>query len=163
MPFPLGRILQQDGAHTLRFERQLPHSVDRVWAALTEPAFLAKWIAGATVDLRPGGDFILNYTHSPKVMQGKITRIRDYTLLEYTWGEDVGPRSLVTWELFPQGPNGCLLILTHARLEEDVPGFGAGWHTHIDLMAEVLNGTRDEFSWEEQWWKSKLADYGTGS
>lgn len=163
MASPSGCIFRGDDGYTLRFERHLPHSVKQVWSALTEPEYLAKWIADATVELRPGGDFILDYAHSPKVMEGKITRLREYALLEYTWSGDVGPQSLVTWELLPQGPEACLLVLTHSKLAEDVQGFGAGWHTHIDLMAEVLDGTRKEFEWDEQWWKSKLPDYGTGS
>ncbi|HTJ13420.1 MAG TPA: SRPBCC family protein [Dinghuibacter sp.] len=163
MAFLPGSILRQGDAYTLRFERHLPHPVKRVWTALTEPEYLAKWMAPATVDLQPGGVFILDFAHDPKVMEGKITRVREYALLEYTWGGDVGPRSLVTWELLPQGPEACLLVLTHSKLTEDVQGFGAGWHTHIDLMAEVLDGTRDEFTWDDDWWRSKLPDYGTGS
>ncbi|TDW99972.1 SRPBCC family protein [Dinghuibacter silviterrae] len=161
MAFPLGQVLQRDGHYTLRFERQLEHPVSRVWDALTQPAYLAKWIAEARVDLQPGGEFILDYTHSPKVMRGTITRLKEYALLEYTWDE--GPdqeASLVCWELLPQGPNACLLVLTHSRLTRQVPGLGAGWHTHIDLMAEVLDGSRLDFSWNDEWWKSKLPDYG---
>lgn len=163
MAFPLGSVLQQDGVYTLRFERHLEHPVSKVWDALTQPACLAKWFAKATVDLRTGGDFILDFTHSPDVMRGKITRLREYAILEYTWSELQGEESLVCWELCPQGPDACLLILTHSRLTRQVPDFGAGWHTHIDLMVEVLDGSREAFSWDDEWWRSRLPDYGTGS
>jgi uncharacterized protein YndB with AHSA1/START domain len=161
MAFPLGQVLQRDGHYTLRFERHLEHPVSRVWEALTQPEYLSKWIAEARVDLRPGGEFILDYTHSPEVMRGQITRLREYALLEYTWLE--GPdqeASLVCWELCPQGPNACLLVLTHEKLTRQVPDFGAGWHTHIDLLVEVLNGRRNAFTWSDEWWKSRLPDYG---
>lgn len=161
MSFPLGCILHRDGVYTLRFERHLPHPVSKVWDALTQPAYLAKWLAEATVDLQPGGVFILDFTHSPDVMRGQITRVREYALLEYTWSEaPVQEDSLVCWELLPQGPNACLLVLTHTQLKRQVPDYGAGWHTHIDLLAEVLDGIRTEFSWDDAWWKSKLPDYG---
>jgi uncharacterized protein YndB with AHSA1/START domain len=163
MTFPLGRILHEDGQYTIRFERHLGHPVSRVWDALTQPDQIAKWFAIATVELHPGGDYILDFTHAPQVMRGKITRLREYALLEYTWDEGSQETSLVSWELVPQGPEACLLILTHSGLTKQVPDFGAGWHTHIDLMAEVLEGSRDTFTWEDEWWRAKLPDYGTGS
>ena len=163
MEFPSGQIREEDGSYTLRFERQLPFPLPRVWDALTQPAYLAKWIAEATVDLSVGGVFILDFVHDPSVMRGSITRLREYSLLEYTWNEGGNPPSTVCWELFPQGPDACLLVLTHSGLRRDVPSLGAGWHTHIDLMVQVLSGERRDFSWEDEWWRSKVPLYGTGS
>ena len=162
MTFPLGRILQENGQYTLRFERHLGHPVSTVWDALTQPDLLIKWLAEATsVDLRPGGDFCLAFTHYPSVTQGKITRIEEYALLEYTWHEGQESDSLLTWELLPQGPDACLLILTHARIVKAAPDFGAGWHTHLDLLVEVLQGHRESFSFTEAegWWKERLPLY----
>jgi len=155
-----GLITQDGPQYAIRFERHLDHPASMVWDALTQPVNLAKWLARTTVDLRPGGDFILEFTNSPSVSKGKITRLREYALLEYSWHEGQQSSSLVTWELVPQGPAACLLILTHTRLTQDIPDFGAGWHTHLDLLTEVLEGNRDTFSWDDAWWRAKLPLYG---
>ena len=36
-----GTLETVDGRPALRFERRLPHSVERVWRAISEPAVLA--------------------------------------------------------------------------------------------------------------------------
>src|SRR5688572_29308652 len=41
-----------DGRPALRFERRLPHSVDRVWRAVSDPAEMKQWFV-ATVDWTP--------------------------------------------------------------------------------------------------------------
>ena len=46
-----------DGKPAVRFERRYPHSVDRVWQAVTEPEELGHWFPSAVeVDLREGGE-----------------------------------------------------------------------------------------------------------
>ena len=56
-----GTVEQIDGRYVLRYERHLPHSMDRVWAALTEQqtqgaAFSQRRQRGPAVDNR--GDHI---------------------------------------------------------------------------------------------------------
>jgi uncharacterized protein YndB with AHSA1/START domain len=160
-----GLITQDGRQYTIRFERLLDHPASRVWDALTQPALLVKWLASAEVELRPEGNFTLTFNHYPSSTKGKVTRIREYGLLEYTWHEGQEQDSLLTWELFPQGPDACLLVLTHTRIFQNAPDFGAGWHTHLDLLTEVLAGIRETFTYEEAeiWWKSKRPLYGSGS
>ena len=43
------QLEQRDGGWQLRFVRKLPHSVDKVWQAITEPGFTA---AGSGVACR---------------------------------------------------------------------------------------------------------------
>jgi len=38
-----GTLQTIDGRPALRFERRLPHPVERVWRAVSEPAELARW------------------------------------------------------------------------------------------------------------------------
>lgn len=156
-----GLITENGGVYTLRFERHLDYPVSRVWDALIQPASLVKWLAGAKVDPRPGGEFILEFAGG-SVSKGKITRYREQELLEYSWHEGQEGDSQVCWELFPEGPERCRLVLTHTRLTQHVPDFGAGWHTHLDLLAEVLSGRRNSWTWDEEWWRSKLPMYTDG-
>lgn len=45
-----------DGRTALRMERRLAQPPQRVWAAITQPAHLARWFPSeVSVELRPGG------------------------------------------------------------------------------------------------------------
>ena len=47
-----------DGRAFIRFERHLPHPIDRVWAAISEPAEIVGWLY-QRVEIEPqlGGQF----------------------------------------------------------------------------------------------------------
>jgi uncharacterized protein YndB with AHSA1/START domain len=50
-----GTLETIDGRPAVRFERRLPHSVERVWRAVSEPAELERWFpAAADWTLAPG-------------------------------------------------------------------------------------------------------------
>src|SRR6476620_9774162 len=48
-----------DGRSLIRFERRYPHSMERVWAALTEPEQLQQWFGEGDIELElvEGGRF----------------------------------------------------------------------------------------------------------
>lgn len=51
-----GTYLELDGRPAVRFRRTYPHPVERVWAAVTEPAELEAWFPSAvSMDPREGG------------------------------------------------------------------------------------------------------------
>lgn len=150
-----GRII---GPDAVQFERLLPGTVEEVWAFLTDPRQLAQWLASAEFEAWIGGKITLHWNvfDHPSACDGEETTSHG-TVLEYdpprrlsfTWKE-VGvesgalsarkPPSVVTIELRPHG-GGVLLTLTHTRLAaNDVPGTGAGWHTHLDILESRLSG-----------------------
>ena len=42
-----------------------------------------------------------------------------------------------------------VLVLTHARLpdQKDLLGVSGGWHTHLDVLVEIVNGRRSPGFW----------------
>ena len=51
-----GTLHAGEGRFVLRFERRLAHPLEKVWAALTDPAELGHWFPqDVEADLRPGG------------------------------------------------------------------------------------------------------------
>jgi hypothetical protein len=47
---------------------------------------------------------------------------------------------VVRWKLVPDG-EGTTLQVTHTLLADDsLPGFGAGWHAHLDMLGGHLTG-----------------------
>ncbi len=130
------------GTNYLRFKRYLPHSIERVWAAITEPEQLVAWLAEADVDLSKGGRVQLRWLNTDEhgnstVMNATITQLDPPRLLEYA-GDIHG---VLRWEL-QEVADGCILTFSstlpapHTRLRENL----AGWHVHLDFLAEALDG-----------------------
>jgi uncharacterized protein YndB with AHSA1/START domain len=144
---------------TLRLERLLPGPIERVWEYLTDSDQRGKWLASGPMELRVGGPVELTFDNSRLTgrfepapekynqfekkasFQGRVTRCEPPRLLSYTWAESWGGDSEVTFELTARGKD-VLLILTHRRLEgrETMISVASGWHAHIGILTEVLNG-----------------------
>lgn len=124
-------------ARTVRFDRLLPGPIERVWEHLTRPEMLAGWLAGGVFEPREGGAVDLRFTNDD-ALTGVVTVWEPPRRLAYTWREQ-GSESVVSFELTPQD-DGVRLILTHVRLPQgDAASFGAGWHSHLDVLARLLN------------------------
>lgn len=84
-------------------------------------------------------------------LEGRVTEWKPCKKLSYTWGEDTGEESEVTYELIPQKNNKVLLILTHIRLGDDpatLISVGAGWHTHLGILIDRLEGKSPQGFWK---------------
>lgn len=152
------------GPDTVRIERLLPGPIERVWAYLTEPEKRAKWLAGGPMELRAGGRVTLVFNHSDlsaektapekyRKHQGqsfncRVTACDPPRLLGFTWGDEDAKHGEVTFELTPQGKN-VLLVLTHSRLptREEMRGVSGGWHAHLGILEDVLNGREPRGFW----------------
>ncbi len=138
-----GVLETKDGKKVLRFERRLAHPVERVWAALTEPEELIGWLAAAEVDLG-GGQVVLRWQNEGgPTMQAKITALAPPTLIEY----EGDPHGRLRWELRPDGDATVLTFTATGFYPDDqVSLVLAGWHWHLDALAESLQGTRADFA-----------------
>lgn len=142
-----GTIIKVAAGYLMRFERQLSCSVEQVWAALTEPARLADWLAEATLELVPGGKLQLRFGNTDSVVDGKVIRVEPPHLLEFTWNSPGAVDTLVHWELQPS-PIGCRLILTHCFPDwAQLPSMLAGWHTHLEGLPQAISGQRAAWPW----------------
>jgi uncharacterized protein YndB with AHSA1/START domain len=146
------------GPDVVRIERELPGPIERVWAYLTESELRRKWLAAGPMELRVGGAVSLHFQHSelspvddpiPKKyeslrdghdMKGRITQCEPPRLLSYTWGEESGGDSEVTFELTPRDKE-VLLVVTHRHLatRDDMISVAGGWHTHLGILIDNLN------------------------
>ena len=129
-----------DGSATVRFVRFLDHPPERVWAALTDPAQTARWLAAASIDQRVGGSVEISF-EGGEVVTGTVRAIEPGCVLEYTWVSSGTRASVVRWHLEPRG-DGTRLELTHTFHDGDstIDEFLAGWHLHLDGLADALAG-----------------------
>jgi uncharacterized protein YndB with AHSA1/START domain len=128
-----------EGIYDLRFERRFDAPIEKVWAALTEPAQISDWLASAKVDLRLGGYIEIHWPVENETVQHKIVAFEPPRLLGFTWhGEEAAMGSVVRWELSEDG-KGCRLTLTNTLLRTDyVLDIATGWHAHLEEFAECL-------------------------
>jgi uncharacterized protein YndB with AHSA1/START domain len=143
-----GTVNQIHGGRVVRFERYLNHRVEKVWAFITRSEKIVDWLtAHAEMDLVEGGSIKLRWENGD-IVKGTFKQVNPPYELEYTWNEPSAGKSLLRWELQPEGA-GCSLILTHTFFDsEQLPNFLAGWHVHLDVLAIVLQDRTVEFPWD---------------
>ncbi len=151
-----GTVREIDGRYVLRFERHLNHPVEKVWAALTEPGQLVAWLTEADIELVEGGRVELRWQNTDEygnvaVLHGTITQLDPPRVLQY----DSDIHGVLRWELLADGAGGCVLTFTSTlpapadRLSETL----AGWHVHLDHLADALAGHRVHWpTWTRDHW-----------
>jgi uncharacterized protein YndB with AHSA1/START domain len=125
--------VRKDGERwTLILVRELRHSPEKVWQALTEPEHLRQWApfevdgslgtAGSTVNL--------SWVAAPRPIRTKVTRADAPRTLEY---------SDIRWELETSGV-GTRLTLWHSIDRRFISMGAAGWHISFDVLDRLLSG-----------------------
>ena len=134
-----GAQVRKDGDQwTLILVRELRHSPEKVWQALTDPAQLREWAPfDADANLGKVGTVKLTTVGAPKehVSETRVTRADAPKALEYSWGgQDI------RWELEPVG-GGTRLTLWHNIDRGFISMGAAGWHICFDVLDRLLSGT----------------------
>lgn len=129
-----------NGAYDLRFTRRYMLPIEKVWAALTEPARLADWLALAKIDLRVGGEVELSWPSTPYAERHVILELDPPRRMVWGSTDPASPGSVIRWELFEEDPDfmGVRLVLTQTLLPPNhVLGVGTGWHVHLGELPEA--------------------------
>ncbi|MGA9475128.1 MAG: SRPBCC domain-containing protein [Terriglobales bacterium] len=127
-----GAQIRKDGEKwTLILVRELRHSPEKVWQALTDPAHLREWAPFQTDgSLDTVGSVKLTWAGNPTPLETKVTRADAPKLLEY--GD-------TRWELEALG-RGTRLTLWHNIDRRFIAWGAAGWHISFDVLDRLLAG-----------------------
>lgn len=152
---------------TVRFERLLPGPIERVREYITDGEKRATWLAGGHTELVVDGAIELHFHNAslspmtddpppPKYCgyaekmsySGRVTRCEPPHLLAHTWEETEGGHSEVEYRLEAQDGK-VLLTLTHRLLQDEdtVLGVCGGWHAHLGVLIDVLEGRTPQPFW----------------
>jgi uncharacterized protein YndB with AHSA1/START domain len=134
-----GAQVRKDGEKwTLILVRELRHSPQKVWQALTDPAQLREWApfeadgslgtAGTTVKLTTVA------APTPHITEARVRRAEALKALEYNWGDHD-----IRWELEPFRGGTRLTLWTNIGPRFISMG-AAGWHICFDVLDHLLNG-----------------------
>jgi uncharacterized protein YndB with AHSA1/START domain len=135
-----GAQVRKDGEKwTLILVRELRHSPERVWQALTDPAHLREWAPfDADGSLGTAGRMVkLTTVGAPKpyVSETTVTHAEAPRLLEYNWGGGD-----IRWEL--EAVAGGTRLTLWANIDRRFISMGAaGWHICFDVLDHLLSGT----------------------
>jgi hypothetical protein len=131
-PASAAQVRKDGDKWTLILVRELRHSPEKVWQALTDPAQLREWApfvadgslgtVGATVNL--------TWVGAPTPIETKVTRADAPRMLEY--GD-------IRWELEALG-EGTRLTLWHSINRHYISWGAAGWHISFDVLERLLGG-----------------------
>jgi uncharacterized protein YndB with AHSA1/START domain len=124
---------------TLILVRELRHSPEKVWQALTDPAHLREWapfVADGNMGT-VGTTVKLTTVAAPRtqVSETTVTRADAPSVLEYNWGDHD-----MRWELEAFGSGTRLTLWTNIGRRFIAMG-AAGWHICFDVLDHLLSGT----------------------
>ena len=141
--YPLRANVQSDGGRwSLRMERDIPHSPELVWAALTKADQVRRWAPYAPArDLDVLGDVDLPQSERGEPAEGssepgQVLEADRPRLLVLLWGGHV-----VRYELTQTDSEHVHLVLTHTfDQREEAPDYASGWHLCLSALLGRLDG-----------------------
>lgn len=133
-----GAQVRKDGENwTLVIVRELRHSPEKVWNALTDPASLREWAPfDADKNLGALGPVKLSTVGAPtpNISETHVTRADAPSVLEYRWGNND-----LRWTLEANG-EGTRLTLWHNIDRGFIAMGAAGWHICLDVLDRLVGG-----------------------
>jgi uncharacterized protein YndB with AHSA1/START domain len=139
----LGKLVRDGDRIGLRFERELAHSPERVWQAITESDQLRHWMpctidgpreAGAEVSVPFAPDVVTKYEIAEPVMSGRIVTWDPPRAFSWMWDTDT-----LIFEL-TSVPSGTRLVLTTWITQgPSLDQIAAGYHVCLDQLERLVD------------------------
>jgi uncharacterized protein YndB with AHSA1/START domain len=133
-----GIALTIDGRPAVRFERLLPHTIDIVWTALTDPAKVDSWFPSRfTFDAKLGGEIRFSGDPNTDDLIGEVLAYEPPTHFAFTWGD-----SEVRFELTAHDDSTRFVLTNLLGTENESARNAAGWHVCLaELDKALASGT----------------------
>ena len=138
-------MMTNTATRTLVIEREMPHSPEKIWRALTEGSLIEQWLMKN--DFQPVVGHRFSFRAEPVqnwngVIDSEVLVVEPNSRLSYSWGS-MGLESVVTWTLTPTtGGTQIRMEQSGFRSEEDAAYKGAsyGWQMFIGKLEGVVGG-----------------------
>lgn len=131
-------MIKINDTNTLIVEREMPHSLEKVWRALTQGHLIEEWLMKNDFQAIVGHRFNLRADWG--VVDCQVRMVEPNKALSYAW-EALGLKSVVTWTLTPTSGG------THLRMEQSgfqpdqqqaYQGAKYGWQKFFAGLERVL-------------------------
>ncbi|MDB6044730.1 MAG: hypothetical protein JWM63_3281 [Gammaproteobacteria bacterium] len=133
-------MTQTNDTKTLIVEREMPHSLEKVWRALTQGPLIEEWLMKN--DFKPVVGHRFDLRADWGVVDCQVLAVEPNKALSYAW-EALGLKSVVTWTLTPTSTG------THVRMEQSgfrpdqqqaYQGAKYGWQKFFAGLERVVGG-----------------------
>ena len=130
---------------SLVIEREMPHSPEKVWRALTQGPLIAEWLM--TNDFQPIVGHRFQFRAAPVqnwngIIDSEVLLVEPHTRLSYGW-TSMGLETVVTWTLTPTA-TGTLLRMEQSGFPSEegknYKGAKYGWTNFIGKLENVVGG-----------------------
>ncbi|WP_181779013.1 SRPBCC family protein [Pseudonocardia pini] len=125
-----------DGRSVVRIERRYPHSIEKVWRAVTEPEHLGRWFPSPVeLELRPGGAMRFSEFPESEGGTGRVVTVEPPRLFVFLWDTEE-----IRIELSTDGAE-TVVVLTHTF--DDRPlgaSLAVGWGSCLAGLRAVVAG-----------------------
>ena len=141
-----------DGRRRLEFRRSWGQPVEDVWAAITEPARMARWIGTFDGVRRPGATGTFTMTHEQE-HAGDAMTIEECApphRLVVSWGQADGDWR-VHLDLSVEAGRTVLRFVQHVAPGTDVADVAGGWHWYLDKLGAEVDGAPAPPEWDTFW------------
>ena len=133
-------MTQTNDTQTVVVEREMPHSLEKVWRALTQGPLIEEWLMKN--DFKPVVGHRFSLRGDWGVVESEVVTVEPNKVLAYTW-EAMGLESVVTWTLTPTG-TGTRLRMEQSGFRPDqqqaYEGAKYGWQHLFAELERVLGG-----------------------
>jgi uncharacterized protein YndB with AHSA1/START domain len=119
-------------------EREMPHSPDKVWRALTQPHLIEEWLMKN--DFKPVVDHRFYLRADWGAVECQVLAVEANRTLSYTWTA-LGVETIVTWTLTPTD-TGTHLRMNQSGFRSDQKqaynGAKFGWQNFFGALEEIV-------------------------
>jgi len=133
-------MMQATDTKTLIVEREMPHSLEKIWRALTQGPLIEEWLMKN--DFKPVVGHRFDLRADWGVVNCQVLTVEPNQALSYAW-EAMGLKSVVTWTLTATSTG------THLRMEQSgfrpeqqqaYEGAKYGWQKFFAALERVVGG-----------------------
>lgn len=130
---------------TLYSEIEIAAPQATVFAFLTDPDKIMRWLGKATVEAHPGGIYLVS-VGDRHIARGEFTEVIPVHRLAYSFGweerEDMPPGSSLVEIDLVEKDGGTLVRFTHSGLpdEKERAGHEKGWNHYLRRLAMAAAG-----------------------
>ena len=150
----LGSLRSADGKGAVRMQDRYDTDIDDLWAALTDPRRLARWIGEVEGDLRLGGQFRAHFFTSGWEGTGRVEACEP----PHRWlvrtkdadDPDNPDEHAIEATLTVDGDQTILVIEERGMPLDQLAAYGAGVQVHVEDLAAHIAG-RERRDMQERW------------
>ena len=129
-----------DGTGSVRMEDRFDNGIDDVWAALTDPDRLARWIGDVEGDLRPGGEFHRHFFASGSEGTGRVEACEPPRRVLVTLDPGQPDEGVIEVMLAADGEGTSLVWEERGLPLDKLAAYGAGIQIHVEDLGAHLAG-----------------------